>query len=113
MTRTTRETNGIAEERRERASIRASRNAFRLLPTLFTMGNLMAGFSAIYFAAKPSDVSSVAGLSTLTIAGLLIFIGMLFDSVDGTLARLTNSTSDLGAQLDSLADVVTCGVAPA
>jgi CDP-diacylglycerol--serine O-phosphatidyltransferase len=113
MTPTTRETNGIAEERRERAAFRASRNAFRLLPTLFTMGNLMAGFSAIYFAAKPSDISSVAGLSTLTIAGLLIFIGMLFDTVDGTLARLTNSTSDLGAQLDSLADVVTCGVAPA
>jgi CDP-diacylglycerol--serine O-phosphatidyltransferase len=47
------------------------------------------------------------------VAGVLVFLGMAFDAVDGSLARLTRSTSDLGAQLDSLADVVTFGVAPA
>jgi CDP-diacylglycerol--serine O-phosphatidyltransferase len=47
------------------------------------------------------------------VAGVLVFLGMAVDAVDGSLARLTRSTSDLGAQLDSLADVVTFGVAPA
>jgi CDP-diacylglycerol--serine O-phosphatidyltransferase len=46
-------------------------------------------------------------------AGALIFLGMLLDSFDGAVARLTNSVTELGAALDSLADLVTCGVAPA
>ena len=51
--------------------------------------------------------------STLTVAGTLIFVGMFFDAIDGSVARLTGSTSDLGKQLDSLCDIVTFGVAPA
>jgi CDP-diacylglycerol--serine O-phosphatidyltransferase len=45
-------------------------------------------------------------------AGALIFLGMLLDSIDGSVARLTNSVTELGATLDSLADLVTCGIAP-
>lgn len=78
-----------------------------------TLGNLIAGFAAIHFAAKPIGVTGFAGWSTLTVAGALVFIGMFFDAIDGSLARLTRGTSDLGAQLDSLADVVSFGVAPA
>jgi CDP-diacylglycerol--serine O-phosphatidyltransferase len=81
-------------------------------PTLLTLGNLVAGFAAIYYAAKP-DFDGPWGLSSLTMAGMLVFIGMFFDGVDGSVARLTQSTSDLGAHLDSLCDVVTFGVAPA
>lgn len=82
-------------------------------PTLFTLGNLIAGFAAIHYAAKPIDFSGPWGWSSLTLAGALIFLGMFFDAVDGSVARLTRSTSEIGAQLDSMADMVTFGVAPA
>ena len=82
-------------------------------PTLLTLANLVCGFAAIHFASKPVDTSSIFQWSTLTVAGSLIFLGMFFDAIDGSVARLTRSTSDLGAQLDSLCDVVTFGVAPA
>lgn len=83
------------------------------LPTLLTLGNLVCGFAAIHYATKPVGPTQIFGWSTLTVAGLLLFFGMFFDAIDGGVARLTRSTSDLGAQLDSLADVVSFGVAPA
>lgn len=84
-----------------------------LLPTLMTLGNLICGFAAIHYAAKPVGATAIFGWSALTLAGALIFVGMFFDAVDGSVARLTRTTSDLGAQLDSLSDLVTFGVAPA
>jgi CDP-diacylglycerol--serine O-phosphatidyltransferase len=91
---------------------RRRRRAASVLPTLLTLGNVICGFAAIHYAAKPIDESAF-GFSTLSFAGGLVFIGMFFDAIDGTVARLTRSTSTLGAQLDSLADVITFGVAPA
>lgn len=85
----------------------------KAIPTILTLGNLVCGFSAIHYAMKPVGETQVFHLNSLTVAGLLIFIGMFFDAIDGSVARLTRSTSDLGAQLDSLADVVSFGVAPA
>jgi CDP-diacylglycerol---serine O-phosphatidyltransferase len=84
-----------------------------VFPTLCTLGNLLAGFAAIHYAAKPFDYGGPWGWSGLTIAAVLVFIGMIFDAVDGSIARLTRSTTDLGAQLDSLSDMVTFGIAPA
>ncbi|RLS61907.1 MAG: hypothetical protein DWH96_10245 [Planctomycetota bacterium] len=92
---------------------RRRRRAASALPTLMTLGNLVCGFAAIYYASKPPETTSLFGWYSLTVAGVLIFVGMLFDALDGSVARLTRSTSELGAQLDSLADVVTFGVAPA
>lgn len=82
-------------------------------PTLCTLANLVAGFAAIHYAAKPADQIGPWNWTGLTFAAVLIFVGMFFDAIDGTIARLTRSTTELGAQLDSLADVVTFGVAPA
>ncbi|MDG2094200.1 MAG: CDP-alcohol phosphatidyltransferase family protein [Phycisphaerales bacterium] len=82
-------------------------------PTLFTLGNLLAGFAAIHFAAKPLDYEGPWGWSSLTVAGALILFGMFLDSVDGSVARLTNAVTDIGGMLDSMADMVTFGVAPA
>ena len=87
--------------------------AIRAIPTILTLGNLICGFSAIYYATKPVGETAFLQLNTLTVAGLLLFLGMFFDAIDGSVARMTRSTSDLGAQLDSLADVVSFGVAPA
>jgi CDP-diacylglycerol--serine O-phosphatidyltransferase len=74
----------------------------------------MCGFGAITFAAKlgPTYTEHYAG-TALLIAGLLIYAAMLFDAFDGSAARLMNQTSDFGAQLDSLCDAISFGVAPA
>jgi CDP-diacylglycerol--serine O-phosphatidyltransferase len=81
-----------------------------VVPTLLTLCNAACGFGAITFAAKlgPTDVASNASV----ISALLVFLAMLFDALDGSAARLTRQTSELGAQLDSLCDAVSFGVAP-
>ena len=85
-----------------------------VIPTLCTLGNLIAGFAAIHYAAREPNINVLwQSWTPLTMAGALIFLGMFLDAIDGSLARLTRSTSELGGQLDSLADVVTFGVAPA
>jgi CDP-diacylglycerol---serine O-phosphatidyltransferase len=75
----------------------------RSIPNLFTLCNLYVGFLSIFFAAR-GDFKN---------ASILILIGMMLDSMDGRLARMLNAQSELGKELDSLADVVTFGVAPA
>jgi CDP-diacylglycerol--serine O-phosphatidyltransferase len=99
--------------RRRRRPLRRRIPPLSVMPTLVTLGNLVAGFTAIHYASKPIDASGPWGWSGLTVAGLLIFIGMFLDAVDGSIARLTRTHSDIGAQLDSLADLVSFGVAPA
>lgn len=85
-----------------------------VFPTLLTLGNAACGFGAITFAAKVSPTTPFeAAHGPLFISALLIFGGMLFDMFDGAAARLTNSSSELGAELDSLCDAITFGVAPA
>ena len=104
-----------AEDRttpRREHRLRRRRRAASVLPTLLTLGNAICGFAAIHYAAKPIADTAI-GWSTLTVAGALVFLGMFFDAIDGSVARLTRSTSAIGAQLDSLADVITFGVAPA
>lgn len=73
-----------------------------IIPSLLTTANLYCGFYAIMGIQK----------SNYTMAAVAIIIGMLFDSLDGKVARLTNSSSRFGVELDSLADLVTFGVAP-
>ncbi len=106
-----------------------------VLPTLFTLGNLFCGFFAIVVASRvgsgPWDAQPSADIAiqqpadfvtaldatdpmhNLMLSGWLIFLAMIFDALDGHVARLAKTTSDFGAQLDSLCDVVTFGVAPA
>ncbi len=84
-----------------------------VVPTMLTLANLVCGFAAIHYATRPLAETAVFGWTTITVGGTLVFLGMFFDAIDGSVARLTRSTSDLGAQLDSIADIVTFGVAPA
>ena len=94
---------------------RMARRGIAVLPTLFTLGNLLCGFAAIFLATRPTTppIPLPFDWSPLTFATLCVFAGMLFDGVDGRVARITRSMSDLGEQLDSMADMVTFGVAPA
>lgn len=85
-----------------------------VFPTLLTLGNAACGFGAITFAAKATQNTSEAVIyGPLFLSALCIFAGMLFDMFDGAAARLTGNTSELGAELDSLCDAITFGVAPA
>lgn len=90
-----------------------ARRGVSVLPTLFTLGNLLSGCAAIFVASRPADVELPFDWTPLTFASLLIFLGMALDGLDGRIARLTRSISDIGGQLDSMADMVTFGVAPA
>jgi len=112
-----------------------------VLPTMFTLGNLVCGFFAVVVAARvsaptlpaeigPEDLQEVAvaappvpgrpvlpktspeDLHNVMLSGWLIFIAMVFDALDGHVARLSRTSSDFGAELDSLCDVVSFGVAP-
>jgi CDP-diacylglycerol--serine O-phosphatidyltransferase len=74
-----------------------------LLPHLFTLGNLFAGFFSVS-ATLAGDYDRAA---------IAIGAGIVLDGLDGMVARLVSTTSPIGVQLDSLADVVTFGVAPA
>jgi CDP-diacylglycerol--serine O-phosphatidyltransferase len=74
----------------------------------------LCGFAAILYAARgPSTPETAPMISNYAMAGYFIFAAMLFDMFDGFVARLTRSASDFGAELDSLADMVSFGVAPA
>ena len=87
------------------------RKVYAVLPTLLTLCNAACGFGAITIAAKVGP-DHFDGFELLT-AAQLIFLAMLFDMLDGSAARLTNQTSEFGAQLDSLCDAISFGVAPA
>jgi len=95
---------------------RMARRGIAVLPTMFTLANLLCGFASIFFASRPmfSGVDPLPfGWSPLTMASAFVFLGLAMDGLDGRVAKLTDSVSDLGAQLDSMADMVTFGVAPA
>lgn len=100
-----------------RQSGRGGRKRYRrltlaVLPTLLTLGNGVCGLAAIAVATS-LNLSHWDDGSQLLVAGLLIFVGMLFDALDGSAARLTGAESEFGAELDSLCDAITFGAAPA
>ena len=85
----------------QRNSLR--RNSIYLLPNSFTIAALFCAFFAITQSMHKH----------FEIAAIAVFLSMLLDGMDGRVARLTNSQSAFGEQLDSLADMVSFGVAPA
>lgn len=87
------------------------RRLFAVLPSLLTLGNAVCGFGAITYAAKVGPERGSP--NDLYMAALLIFMAMVFDALDGPVARLSKQTSDFGAQLDSLCDAISFGAAPA
>ncbi len=101
----------IASEEREGEQVSAAENnpvvhrrrGIYLLPNLLTTGALFGGFYAILSAMN----------GKFEAAAVAIFVAMLFDGLDGTVARLTNTQSAFGVQYDSLSDMVSFGVAPA
>jgi CDP-diacylglycerol--serine O-phosphatidyltransferase len=87
---------------------RNPRRGMYVLPSLFTAGNIAAG----YYAIMQGLQGSADQPEFFNRAALAIGFAVLFDGLDGRIARMTNTSSDFGKELDSLADVITFGVAP-
>src|SRR6476661_5214890 len=125
-TRDLRPTSHRKEHRRRRLRRRGKRAYIRsvyFLPSMATLGNAICGFGAMYVTTLVDDApATLVGSDPIAIAfshhrflvaAYLIFLAMVFDALDGRLARFTRHTTDFGGQLDSLADVVSFGCAPA
>lgn len=91
-----------------KADAKRRRRGMYILPSLFTAGNIAAG----YFAITQSLQGSVQEPHHFDWAALAIGFAIPFDALDGRIARMTNTTSEFGKELDSMADVITFGVAP-
>ncbi|WP_437575305.1 CDP-diacylglycerol--serine O-phosphatidyltransferase [Sorangium sp. So ce887] len=87
--------------------LRIPRKTLFLLPTLITLSSIFCGFDAVRRSASARSDDDFQR------AALLILFAMLFDALDGRVARMTRTESAFGLQLDSLADLVSFGVAPA
>jgi CDP-diacylglycerol--serine O-phosphatidyltransferase len=86
------------------------------LPTLFTAGNIFLGFVSVIQSVQGAMVAHDGTAGTehhFEIAAKAIGLAFLLDGLDGRIARMTNTTSDFGREMDSLADVISFGIAPA
>lgn len=88
---------------RQAIEAKRRRKAIYLLPNLFTTAGLFAGFYSI--------IAAMGG--KYNVAAIAVVVAMLLDGIDGRVARMTNTQSEFGAQYDSLADLVSFGLAPA
>ena len=106
-------------EERPNPPRRGLRKGLYLIPSAFTAANIGMGFLSVMASlrgfqmlgnATPDLVAAAAHFDTAAIA---IGLALLFDMLDGRIARLTKTTTEIGIQLDSIADVITFGLAPA
>ena len=99
-----------------RSPARRPRRAAYALPTLFTAGNIFLGFIAIVRSIQGALLGAAGQLGSnpdFEFAAKAIGVAVVLDGLDGRIARLTNTVSDFGREMDSLADVITFGIAPA
>ncbi|ODS59426.1 MAG: CDP-diacylglycerol--serine O-phosphatidyltransferase [Acidobacteria bacterium SCN 69-37] len=89
--------------RRTTGDVRHYRRGIFLLPSIITVGNMFCGYACVVFAMR----------NELTTAAPFIGFAVVLDMLDGRIARLTNTTSAFGLEFDSLADVISFGLAPA
>ncbi|HEY0460197.1 MAG TPA: CDP-alcohol phosphatidyltransferase family protein [Pyrinomonadaceae bacterium] len=86
-----------------------------LFPTAFTAANILMGFLAVLYSIRGYQfvyTSPETAASFFNYAGVFIGFAILFDTLDGRVARMTRTATEIGVQLDSLADVLTFGIAP-
>ena len=95
---------------------RRPRRAAYALPTFFTAGNIFLGFFALMESIRGAMVATqdvAMAQERFTAAAIAIGIAVFLDGLDGRIARMTNTVSDFGREMDSLADVISFGIAPA
>lgn len=109
------ESRDLTPESRKKGQLR---RGLYVLPSLFTVGTLVCGYYAVLSTLRGTQMlaagmSSALALLAFDSAAKAIGYAVVFDGLDGRIARLTNATSDFGREFDSLADVITFGIAPA
>jgi len=82
---------------------RRPRRGVAILPSLFTMGNMFCGYACVIYAMR----------GEFEMAAPLIGIAVVLDMLDGRIARMTGTASEFGVQFDSMADIISFGMAPA
>ena len=95
---------------------RRPRRAAYAIPTLFTAGNIFLGYLSILRAfrgAMMAATNTAGARENFEIAAITLGVAAVLDGVDGMIARFTNTTSEFGREMDSLADVISFGLAPA
>jgi CDP-diacylglycerol---serine O-phosphatidyltransferase len=99
-----------------RSPDRRPRRAAYALPTLFTAGNIFLGYISImrsFHGAMLASSGAPGAPENFAVAAEAIGAAVFLDGLDGRIARMTNTTSDFGREMDSLADVISFGIAPA
>lgn len=102
-----------ASGKARRVAVFAKMRKVPILPTLCTLANGMCGVTAILYMTQIGPGQHLPVEWARYIAGMLLFLAMLFDVFDGYLARRAGQASQFGAELDSLCDAVSFGAAPA
>ena len=100
----------------ENAVARRPPRAAYALPSLFTAGNIFLGYLALLRTIQGAllvSTNAVNAADDMAFAAKMIGLSVALDGLDGRVARMTNTTSAFGAELDSLADVISFGIAPA
>jgi CDP-diacylglycerol--serine O-phosphatidyltransferase len=96
---------------------RGFRKSVYIIPSLFTTANIFCGFSAVILSVNASVALNAGNVDQairdFDVAAKFIGWAVLFDFLDGRVARMTNSTTQFGVEFDSIADVLTFGIAPA
>ncbi|MFO7907759.1 MAG: CDP-diacylglycerol--serine O-phosphatidyltransferase [Planctomycetota bacterium] len=100
----------LAPRKKPKRKRRVRKLTVPALPTAFTLANGVCGLAAITVVTSHTAHHSQVELAFF--AALLIFLGMVFDVLDGHVARMTRQTTQFGKELDSLCDVITFGIAP-
>jgi CDP-diacylglycerol--serine O-phosphatidyltransferase len=93
----------------ESMTLRPARRGMYVLPSLFTVGSIALGYYIIMQSVRGAMLGDPAAFDR---AALAIAFAIVFDGLDGRIARMTNTASAFGKELDSLADVIVFGVAP-
>jgi CDP-diacylglycerol--serine O-phosphatidyltransferase len=109
----------IAEEDRPNPPRRGLKKGLYLIPSLFTAANIGMGFFSVMASVRGFQLLAgpvpdyIAAAAHFDSAAIAIGLAVIFDMLDGRIARMTRTTTEIGIQLDSIADVVTFGLAPA
>ena len=102
-------------QEQQRPPRKGIRKGVYVIPSLFTIGNIFCGFYAVINSLKAYQVLNDPAAAKILFnnASVAIGIAYLLDGLDGRIARLTHATSEFGVELDSIADVISFGIAPA
>jgi CDP-diacylglycerol--serine O-phosphatidyltransferase len=92
---------------------RGIRRGIYIVPSIFTIGNILCGFYAVINSVKGYQAQAHQASHLFDNAARAIGYAVLLDGLDGRIARMTKTTSEFGVELDSIADVITFGIAPA